>query len=191
MIQRHRGIIASARWGAPIRQADDHERVYRIPDPDLLPRYRFHQTAVGCKEHRNPYCFCDVKLPAEPTPVSNETLVFGGLALQVTGPLTERNFVQFAELYLGMWETERILKDVPPVTAGGNNHTGNTTPWTELDDTVRCKMQAAYRERMPWSQAKLFLPETTSPAAMRYLSKYYNQRLYSKTTAHTTTKETS
>lgn len=184
-----RGPLASARWYGSVRTADDHEPVYRIPDPDLLPRYRFHQTAVGCKVHRNPYCLCDVELPNVPTPVSSETLVFGTLALQVTGPLTEHNIVQFAELYLGMWETERILKDAP-VTSGGNNHTGNTTPWTELDDTVRCKMQAAYRERVPWSQAKLFLPETTSPAAMRYLSKYYNQRLYSKTTAHTTTKET-
>jgi hypothetical protein len=161
-----------------------------IPDDTLLPRYVFTETGVGCEQHSDPTCLCDVELDAVGvTDVVATDITFGALALQVIGTdLNEKNFVEFASLVLGMADAEAVLVD--PTEAEmlaqgitpGNKHKGQGSPWSELDDTVRDKMRAAWSNSMPWSQAKLFLPETLNAEERRYIMKYYNQRQYAKRT---------
>lgn len=174
--------------GSIMADSDKGENAYTVPDSDLLPRYKFTPTGVGCETHKDPICLCDIQMPAQPSNVLATGLTFGALTTQIMGPPTKGNIAAWASLLLGMADAEKQL--TTPNTAGGNGHTGNGTPWTDLPDTVRAKMAASYRERTPWSVAKVFLPETLSAADMKYLAKYYNQRLYSKTTAKpATTKE--
>lgn len=76
-----------------------------------LPKYRFHQTGVGCAKHNKPECLCDVNV-SEETPVTTQgELMFSTLATKVHGHPTKENFVDWASTLLGCFETERILVD--------------------------------------------------------------------------------
>lgn len=161
---------------------------FRAVDDERIPRYVFVETGVGCHAHSDPDCLCDVVV-GTPAPVAATDISFGRLAEQVMGTsVNAKNITEFASLVFGMCDAHAELpvqteqEMIQSGFAPGNKHTGKLTPWAMLPDTVRCKMQEAYRTKTPWSVAKLFLPEM-SKADMLSISKYYNQRLYAKTTA--------
>lgn len=150
---------------------------YRVPRPDELPRYTFRQTQVGCADHGDPNCLCDVNI-VTPTAVNCETITYGRLAEQIVGGLNSETFHEFASIVLGCTELAPNIGAVPDTTVLGNGHRRKGTPWSMLDDTVRGKMLAAAADKVPWKVAKLFLPETVADDDRRYIMKYYNQKLH-------------
>lgn len=154
---------------------------YQGVQPEKLPRHRFTQTGVGCAEHNDPRCLCDVHVTT-PVPDDAITVTFSGLAKQAMGvsEVSERNFYQWAELVLGMSDAERALPPTAlPIQPAIRK--GNVTAWSLLPDDIRSRMIDGYYNKIPWSVAAKWLPEL-SPEDRKGIYKYYNQRLYAKNT---------
>jgi hypothetical protein len=158
---------------------------YQHVDPEALPRWAFIENGVGCAAHRDPNCLCDVNITT-PVDETAASIVFAQLAAQAVGGLKESTFPEFASILLGCWYTEKAMpkEDERQRSLLGNGHKRTGTPWSRLDDTVRDRMRAAYRCKMPWREAKLFLPETLDRDEMRSLMLYYNQQLHPRPSAN-------
>lgn len=176
-----------------------HEtRIYTGVQADLLPRYQFTETGVGCSGHADPNCLCDVVVTC-PVDVDATEIRFGDLASQVCDGLSPGTFYEFAELLLGMHEAHASL---PPdlgladtVTASdprsvlGNGHKRKGTAWSALPDEVRDQIRACWTKKTPWREASKFLPETVVGDDYKSIAKYYNERLYAKPKTTTTRKD--
>jgi hypothetical protein len=163
--------------------------IYVVPDPTLVPKYVFTETGVGCANHGDPNCLCDVHV-GTPTAVTAGDINFARLAKQITGinKITVNNLEEFASTLLGMSdeharivnmsEQDMLAANVQP----GNKHTGNPTPYSMLPNTVRDKLRECWATKVPWKLARMFLPEMLPAENIKAIGKYYNQRLYAKST---------
>lgn len=156
---------------------------YQGINPDLLPRYTFTETGVGCEAHSDPNCLCDVNID-NPMAAEAVTILFSDIAKQALGAATvsSANIYDWAELVLGLHDKYRELGITEPdrsIQIGV--HKGNTTPWSCLPDDVRRRMVDGYYAKVPWSIAATWLPPM-SKEDRKAIYKYYNQRLYAKNT---------
>lgn len=153
-------------------------------DVALLPRYEFIETGVGCAEHGDPGCLCDVKITT-PVEVNCKTLQFATTSLSAVDAdcVSERNVYEFAQYLFGACEEHAVLVATGKVSAKrivGNGHTGKATAWSLLDKTVSDRMREAFKAHVPWKEAKTFLPPDLSIEDVRSIRTYYNQRLFAK-----------
>jgi len=70
-----------------------------------LPRYRMRETAVGCAEHSDPDCLCDVIID-KPAPIYRGPLMMSSIALDAIDAdmVDRRNIVEFYCALLGAYE---------------------------------------------------------------------------------------
>lgn len=176
----------AATYGS-VRQVADGEGFWRNVDVAKLPRHKFVQTGVGCKAHDDPTCLCDVKIPETPIPVTlSGELRYGTVAAKLLeiDEITPDVFHEFISVMLGMADHAAKLaantgRNYVP-NGKGNNHTGELTPWSSLDDETQSTMRECWKLKVKWSEAKQFLPETLTATDLKYIATYYNQRLYAK-----------
>jgi hypothetical protein len=78
----------------------------------VLPRYRFHESGVGCAEHSDPTCLCDVVVVKPVQILNRASHRFWGRALDELGDdvVSDRNLHEAASIVLGLHKLERALQ---------------------------------------------------------------------------------
>lgn len=71
-----------------------------------VPKYEFVETGVGCADHRDPDCLCDVHIRQTTPIVVNIHHMFHSTALDAVDAdgVSNRNFGEFMQVVLGLWE---------------------------------------------------------------------------------------
>lgn len=116
----------------------------------VLPRYRTWETGVGCADHADPTCLCDVVV-REVAPVLPTEHKFHNIALNELGDdtVSSRNCHQFFSVVLGLFELEQALHgmDVPVTRAS----------WQALPEHVRKALHHHARADSHWDFASMEL----------------------------------
>ncbi len=117
----------------------------------VLPRYRTWETGVGCADHADPTCLCDVVLVGSPAPIITTEHKFHNIALNELNDdtVSSRNCHQFFSVVLGLFELEQALHgmDVPVTRAS----------WQTLPQSVRAALHHHARADSHWDIASMEL----------------------------------
>jgi hypothetical protein len=116
----------------------------------VLPRYRTWETGVGCAEHGDPTCLCDVVIQ-KAAPVLPTEHKFHNIALNELDDdtVSSRNCHQFFSVVLGLFELEQALRGMDvPVTR---------TSWQALPQSVRTALHHHARADSHWDIASMEL----------------------------------
>jgi len=151
----------------------------------------FEPSGVGCLEHADPECLCDVLIQQVLSVDYGSNVLFGALALQMIGSefLEVSNIYRWAAVMLGMYDQ---VREVPVSTARGSGSTvrvgsstvirrqNGITPWMSLDKDVRSALNECARiEKLTWTEAKWIINDLDlTPEEVRYIAKCYNIRRY-------------
>lgn len=163
-----------------------------IPNQTLktrLPRYRFTPTSAVCAVHGDPTCLCDVSLPTVSTPILFGTnVLFGNTALKAVGAenVSPTNFYAWAEYLLGSYETFIRLpleqyRDNDDESPPPRTQFSGVSGWMLLGKPLRQHLNQCARDGLKWSEVKhLVTASGLAPDDVRYISRAYNVRAYSR-----------
>jgi hypothetical protein len=142
-----------------------------------LPKYIFGETGVGCKEHGDPGCLCDVNVTTQ-VPIRTDIhhpfveFVMHNQGVEV---LDRNNFQAVAMEWLGSWMMMRDIDNdpmnMPRPTAGRGGGLQSLDPACQYTFTL------AVRAGVPWSQVKPYLGELT-PEVSNSLAGYMRVRRF-------------
>jgi len=145
-----------------------------------IPTYTWNHKYpnVGCKDHGDPACLCDVNVSTE-TPIGPYPLVFSGIANAIHGTPTKRNFVQWASTLLGCFETERRLverEDAEGVYSRLPYHEGPPQGWHKLGPELREDfLWYAYNTHTRFNDLLWLVPKDFTEAEVAHVRKLYNK----------------
>lgn len=130
-----------------------------------MPRYRFHPNNMGCADHNDPDCLCDVKID-KPVELYRGPLMFAQTALDHIDEhsVSTRNFEEFARTFLGAFELYRrtVAEEGDPcrdemARSGGflerNGKQIGPDIWRRLSDEQREALRHHYTIGTDWSVA--------------------------------------
>lgn len=116
----------------------------------VLPRYRTWETGIGCAEHDDPTCLCDVVI-REVAPVLSTEHKFHKLALHELDDdtVSERNLHEFFSIVLGLHQLEQALH--------GMDSPVRRKSWQALPENVRAALHHHARADSHWGIASMEL----------------------------------
>lgn len=116
----------------------------------VLPRYRTWESGVGCVEHNDPSCLCDVVVH-QPAPVLATEHKFHKLALHELDDdvVSERNLHEFFSIVLGLHQLEQALH--------GMDSPVRRKSWQALPEYVRAALHHHARADSHWDIASMEL----------------------------------
>lgn len=136
----------------------------------VLPRYRTWETGVGCADHDDPTCLCDVVVH-QPAPMLATEHKFHKLVLHELDDdvVSERNLHEFFSVVLGLHQLEQALHgmDVPV----------RRKSWQVLPENVRIALHHHARADSHWDIASMELEGIDIPSAQLAKLKYDYQNV--------------
>lgn len=140
----------------------------------LMPRYVFRsrRQPVGCEQHNDPECLCDIKLSTNNTVEINTSIShpFLNIALGELGDdsVTDRNIVEVFSVMMGAFETFRFRNSSAhqPISQG-------PPEWLALPVEQLYALRDHYRVGTPWRIAQLELDCVT--AKSKVIQNHYNK----------------
>lgn len=156
-----------------------------------LPRYEFIETGVGCAEHSDPTCLCDVVV-GTPVPIAPSTVpfMFEDTVLEGLGEYgaNARNIYEIASALLGLHETfvdsgaDADNEDTMgmAVTARISGTFANPL-FADLDERTVRALRAHYRVGSTWDVARYELPDGLSGQTLAALrTEYMTKRRFAR-----------
>lgn len=122
----------------------------------VLPRYRPTQSKVGCAEHGDLTCLCDVVI-GTPVPIIRTEHKFHTIALNELGDdtVSDRNLYEFFSIVLGLHELETHISTIDRAI----------TRWPELPRNVATALHHHAKADSEWAIARIELEDVGLPPA--------------------------
>lgn len=150
----------------------------------ILPRYEFRETGVGCAEHSDPACLCDVVV-GTPVPIAPPTVPFMFEDTILDG-LNEyganaRNIYEIASVLLGLHETyvdagADMDNESTMGMAVAARITGTFGNYPQLDERTVRALRAHYRAGSTWDVAQHEVTVGLSEQTLHSLRREYMER---------------